>query len=67
MTNHTIYKRAHELTFAQFCRWMNSRKIRNSNNARTLPSSVVECSEVGSSITIVTKLKGALPIYEDVD
>lgn len=67
MTNHTIYKRAHELTFVQFCRWMNSRKIRNSNNARTLPSSVVECSEVGSSITIVTKLKGALPIYEDVD
>jgi len=67
MTNLTIYKRAHELTFVQFCRWMNSRRIRNSNTSRTLPSSVVECNEVGSSITIVTKLKGALPIYEDVD
>jgi hypothetical protein len=65
MTNVTIYKRAHELTFVQFCRWMRKRKIRNSNNARTLPSSVIECSEVGSSKTIVTKLKGALPIYED--
>jgi hypothetical protein len=67
MTNLTIYKRAHELTFVQFCRWMNSRKIRNSNTARTLPSSVVECNEVGTKITVVTKLKGALPIYEDVD
>jgi hypothetical protein len=65
MTNKTIYKRAHELTFVQFCRWMNSRRTRNSNNARTLPSSVVECNEVGSSIKVVTKLKGALPIYED--
>jgi hypothetical protein len=67
MTNHTIYKRAHELTFVQFSRWMNSRRIRNSNTSKTLPSSVVECSEVGSSITIVKKSTGALPIYEDVD
>jgi len=67
MTNLTIYKRAHELTFVQFCRWMRKHKTRNSNNARTLPSSVFECNEVGSSITIVTKLKGALPIYEDQD
>jgi len=67
MTNLTIYKRAHELSFAQFCRWMRKHKTHDSNNARTLPSSVVECSEVGSSKTIVTKLTGALPIYEDVD
>ena len=65
MTNLTIYKRAHELTFVQFCRWMNSRRIRNSNNARTLPSSVVECNEVGSSKVTAKKSTGALPIYED--
>jgi len=68
MTNLTIYKRAHELTFVQFCSWMNSRKSRNSNNARTLPSSVVECNEVGTKQTVVRKLTGgSLPIYEDQD
>ena len=67
MTNYTIYKRAHELTFVQFCRWMRKHNIRNSNNARTLPSSVVECSEVGSSKATIKKSTGALPIYEDQD
>jgi hypothetical protein len=65
MTNQTIYKRAHELTFAQFCRWMRKRKNRDSNNASNEPFSVIECNEVGTKKTIVTKLKGALPIYED--
>jgi hypothetical protein len=71
MTNHTIYRKAQTLPFVQFCKWYDAavrkRKIRNSNNAKTLPSSVVECSEVGSSITIVTKSTVALPIYEDQD
>jgi hypothetical protein len=67
MTNYTIYKRARELSFVQFSRWMNLHRNRNSNNARTLPSSVVECSEVGSSKAIIKKSTGALPIYEDVD
>jgi hypothetical protein len=69
MTTLTIYKRAQTLPYSQFCKWYNQavrkRKIRDSNNASTLPSSVIECNEVGSSKTIVTKLKGALPIYED--
>lgn len=71
MTNHTIYRKAQTLPFVQFCKWYDAavrkRKIRNSNNAKTLPSSVVECSEVGTKKTIVTKLKCAFPIYEDVD
>jgi hypothetical protein len=66
MTNLTIYKRAHQLSFAQFCRWMKKRKTRDSNNASSEPSSVVECSSVGSSQTVIRKLTGgALPIYED--
>jgi hypothetical protein len=71
MTNHTIYRKAQTLPFVQFCKWYNQavrkRKNRDSNNASNEPSSVIECNEVGSSKTIVTKLKGALPIYEDVD
>ena len=65
MTNHTIYKRAHQLSFAQFCRWMKKRKTRDSNNASNEPSSVIECNEVGRTQTVVRKLTGALPIYED--
>jgi hypothetical protein len=67
MTNYTIYKRAHELSLVQFCRWMNLHRNRNSNTSKTLPSSVVECSEVGSSKAIIKKSTGALPIYEDQD
>jgi hypothetical protein len=67
MTNLTIYKRAHQLSFPQFCRWMKKRKTRDSNNASNEPFSVIECSSVGSSKTTVRKLTGALPIYEDVD
>jgi hypothetical protein len=67
MTNHTIYKRAHELTFVQFCRWMNRHKSRNSNNAKTLPSSVVECNEVGRTITVVKKLTGASCLLTKID
>jgi hypothetical protein len=69
MTNHTIYKRAHELTFVQFCKWYNQavrkRKNRDSNNASNEPSSVIECNEVGRTQTVIRKLTGALPIYED--
>jgi hypothetical protein len=67
MTNYTIYKRAHELSFVEFGRWMNLHKSRNSNNAKNEPSSVVECNEVGRTKAIVKKSTGALPIYEDVD
>jgi hypothetical protein len=66
MTNQTIYKRAHELSFVQFCRWMRKHKIRNSNNASNEPSSVIECSSVGRTQTVIRKLTGgSLPIYED--
>jgi hypothetical protein len=65
MTNLTIYKRAHQLSFAQFCRWMKKRKNRDSNNASNEPFSVVECNEVGRTQTVIRKLTGALPIYED--
>jgi hypothetical protein len=69
MTNKTIYKRAHELTFVQFCKWYNQavrkRKNRDSNNASNEPSSVIECNEVGRTQTVIRKLTGALPIYED--
>lgn len=67
MTNLTIYKRAHELTFVQFCRWMRKRKNRDSNNASNEPFSVIECNSVGSSKTVIRKSTGALPIYEDLD
>ncbi len=67
MTNLTIYKRAHELTFAQFCRWMKKRKTHGSNSASNEPFSVIECSEVGTKQTVIRKLTGALPIYEDLD
>jgi len=69
MTNHTIYRKAQTLPFVQFCKWYNQavrkRKNRDSNNAGTLPFSVIECNEVGRTKTVIRKLTGALPIYED--
>jgi hypothetical protein len=71
MTNATIYRKAQTLPFVQFCKWYDAavrkRKSRNSNTSKTLPSSVVECSEVGSSKAIIKKSTGALLIYEDQD
>jgi hypothetical protein len=69
MTNHTIYQKAQTLPFVQFCKWYNQavrkRKNRDSNNASNEPSSVIECNSVGRTQTVIRKLTGALPIYED--
>jgi hypothetical protein len=72
MTNNTIYRKAQELPFAQFCKWYNQavrkRKTRGSNSAENVPFCVALRNEVGSSKTVVKKLTGeALPIYEDAD
>ncbi len=78
MTNSTIYRKAQELPFVQFCKWydraVRKRKNRDSSNASNEPFSVVECSEVGRRTELVRRLsqveqtqKGALPIYEDND
>lgn len=71
MTNSTIYRKAQTLPFVQFCKWYNSavrkRKTRDSNNASNEPFSVVECSEVGRTRTVVRELKGAHIMYEDLD
>jgi hypothetical protein len=72
MTNQTIYKRAHELTFVQFCKWYNQavrkRKNRGSNSAENVPFCVALRNEANKKKVRLEKSEGeAYPTYEDQD
>ena len=75
MTNYTIYKRAHELTFVQFCRWysraVRKRKTRDSNSVENVPFCVALRNEANKKKVVVRRLTeagvSALLTYEDQD
>lgn len=72
MTNNTIYRKAQELPFVQFCKWYNravrKRKTRDSNNAENEPFCVALRNEANKKKVRLEKSEGeAYPTYEDAD
>tara|TARA_R110000868_G_scaffold174834_1_gene411709 strand:- start:714 stop:932 length:219 start_codon:yes stop_codon:yes gene_type:complete len=72
MTNNTIYRKAQELPFVQFCKWYNravrKRKTRDSNSAENEPFCVALRNEANKKKVRLEKSEGeAYPTYEDAD